>query len=159
MKKTSKLAYSIIIVGITAALCSYYNQIGLKNFYYDLILPPLVPPSFVFSAVWVLLYALLIGSFFIVSIKSEGETFRRHNFWFLGQSVLQILWTYAYFYLGALGPAAIIILLLDYNVFMMIKSFRETDKLASYLQYPYMLWVLFATYLNFAFVYYNGTFI
>ena len=159
MKNTFKLAYILVAVFITAALGSYFNQIGMQNFYYTLQFPPLVPPSVVFPAVWTLLYALMIISAFMVAIKADPDNLNRSNFWFLGQLVLHILWTYTYFYLGAIGAAAIIILLLDYNVYKMIRSFARTDKTAAYLQIPYMLWVLFATYLNFAFVYYNGTFV
>ena len=159
MNKTFKLVYILVVVAITAVLSAYYNQIGLQSFYYGLEFPPLVPPTIVFPAVWTLLYALMIVSAFIISLKAEPETLKISNFWFLGQLILQILWSYAYFYLGALGAAAIIILLLDYNVYKMIRIFAATDKTAAYLQIPYMLWVLFATYLNFAFVYYNGTFV
>lgn len=159
MKNAAKLAYILIAVALTATVCSYYNQIGMINFYYSLQFPPLVPPSIAFSSVWTLIYALMIGGAFIVSLKADANNLKNSNFWFLGQLILQILWTYTYFYLGAIGAAAIIILLLDYNVYKMIRSFAATDKTAAYLQYPYMLWVLFATYLNFGFVYYNGTFV
>ena len=158
MKKTAKLAYILIVVGLTAAICSYFNQVGMQNFYYDLQFPPLVPASIVFPAVWTLLYALQIVSAFIISLKADDTELKISNFWFLGQLILQILWSYAYFYLGALGAGVIVILLLDYNVYKMIRAFAKTDKTAAYLQWPYMFWVLFATYLNIAFVYYNGTF-
>jgi len=159
MKKTAKLAYILVVVGLTATLSSYFNQVGMQNFYYDLQFPPLVPPSIVFPAVWTLLYALMIVSAFIVSLKADSDNLKISNFWFLGQLLLHIVWSYAYFYLGAIGAAAIVILLLDYNVYKMISLFAKTDKTAAYLQYPYMVWVLFATYLNLAFVYYNGTFV
>ena len=159
MKNTFKMAYILVAVALTATISSYFNKIGMQSFYYDLLFPPFVPPSVVFPAVWSLLYALMIVSAFIISTKAEPEALQISNFWFLGQLLLHILWTYTYFYLGAIGAAAIILLLLDYNVYKMIRVFAATDKTAAYLQIPYMLWVIFATYLNLAFVYYNGTFV
>ena len=159
MQNTAKLVYTLIVVFITAFLCSYLNKYGMENFYYALMFPPLVPPSFVFPIAWTLIYSLMIVSFFIVSVKSTPEEFKNCNFWFLGQLLLHVLWTYSFFYAGAIGIGAIILLLLCYNVYKMIKEFYGVDKFAAYLQYPYALWVLFATYMNIGFVYYNGTFI
>ena len=113
----------------------------------------------VFPIAWTLIYSLLIVGFFIVSLKSSPEEYKSANFWFLGQLLLHILWTYAFFYAGAIGVGTIILLLLCFNVYKMIKSFYSVDKLAAILQYPYAIWVLFATYMNIGFVYYNGTFV
>lgn len=158
MINLGKLTYAIITVFLTAFLSSYFNDYGMESFYYNLQFPPLVPPSAVFPIVWSALYALMIVSFFIVSVNADNELFKRCNMWYLGQLILHILWAYSFFYMGAMGIGAIILLLLCFNVYKMIKCFYRADKLAAYLQYPYMVWVLFATYLNIGFVYYNGTF-
>ena len=156
MKNTGKLAYTFIVVFVTAYLSSYFNKVGMENFYGTQQMPPLTPQNMVFPIVWTLIYALMILSFFMVSLKADAAEFKRCNFWFLGQLVLHILWSYAFFYSGMIGAAAIVILLLIFNVIMMLKEFHKVDKWAAYLQYPYLLWVMFAAYLNIAFAYYNG---
>ena len=158
MKNLGKLTYAIITVFLTAFLCSYFNDFGMQNFYYSLQFPPFVPQSEVFPVVWSMLYALMIVSFFIISLNADKQSFKRCNMWYLGQLVLHILWTYSFFVIGAMGAGVIILLLLCFNVYKMISCFSHVDEVAAYLQYPYMAWVLFATYLNIGFVYYNGAF-
>ncbi len=152
-----KLTSAFIAVFATAFLCSYFNRIGMQTFYYNLTFPPLVPQGSVFSVMWIVLYALMILSFFVMSAKADDASYSRNSKLFLAQLVLQILWSYTYFYMGLLGLGLIVLVLLDFNVFIMLKSFKKTDRYSAYLQYPYMLWLLFATYLNAGFVYYNGS--
>jgi len=152
-----KLSSAFAAVFVTAFLCSYLNQIGMQTFYYNLIFPPLVPQGYVFSIVWIILYALMILSFFVMSTRADDAQYSTNSKLFIGQLLLQILWSYTYFYMGLLGLALVVMLLLDFNVFIMIKSFKKSDKNSALMLCPYMLWLLFATYLNAGFVYYNGS--
>ena len=52
--------------------------------------------------------------------------------------------------------AFLVLIMLVLNVFWMIKKFYGLNHFASYLQYPYLIWLLFATYLNIGIVYFNG---
>jgi tryptophan-rich sensory protein len=60
-------------------------------------------------------------------------------------------WTPLFFTLQNPGLALIDILLLDVSLVIMIYCFWQINRTASVLLWPYLLWVLFATYLNFGF--------
>ena len=120
-----------------------FNSIWYKT----LIKPPFLPPNWIFSPVWTLLYILMFSSLFIFSI-SEGEGKFEGYLAFFVQFLLNLLWTPAFFGLKSIGLALIIVILLDITLIFTIKEFYCYSKTAAYLLIPYFLWVLFATYLN-----------
>ena len=66
------------------------------------------------------------------------------------------MWSIIFFILKWRFFAFLWILLLDILVIIMINKFYNKDKLAGLLQIPYLIWILFATYLNLAFYLLNG---
>ena len=66
-------------------------------------------------------------------------------------------WTVLFFRLQSPGLAVIDIVVIDISLILMVIYFWQTNRIASTLLWPYLLWVLFATYLNFAFYVLNKT--
>ena len=99
---------------------------------------------------------LMIAAFYMVLLKADRSTGRRANQLFLGQLVLQIIWTYLFFAMGYIGLAFGVIILLDLVVFKMILAFKGLDARAAYLMYPYFWWLIYASFLNFSFIYIAG---
>lgn len=153
MTKISKFILSFALLAVTAAVSSYFSYQGVNTFYPNLNMPAFTPPNFVFSIVWPILYALMIVSFYL--ILGEENNRSAVNV-FLGQLVLHILWTYVFFARGYFTLGLIVLILLILNVFWMIKKFYTLNHTASYLQYPYLIWLLFASYLNTGIIYFNG---
>lgn len=148
--------YSLILVLITAFLCSYFNHFGMQNFYSQLNLSVLTPPNVVFPIVWTLLYASLVISFDMVlnhtdinKIRSAAQVFTLNLF-------LQVLWTFVFFYYAYFLVGFAVLVALDLVTVAMMKIFYNINKKAGFLLIPYMLWLLFATYLNWAVVDLNG---
>ena len=56
--------FSLLTVLITAGLCSYFNQIGMENFYDRIQKSALTPPDIVFPIAWGVLYVSLITLIF-----------------------------------------------------------------------------------------------
>ena len=156
MNNFGKLIYSLLVVAMTALISSYFTRFGIYNWYAILDKPMLTPPDYSFRIVWGILYLLMAVSFYIIQIKAQGAEYTESVRLFFSQLLLQIIWTFAFFYLGFMGVALGIILLLDFVVWIMIKNFKKTDILAANLLYPYFIWILYASYLNFSFVYLNG---
>ena len=77
------------------------------------------------------------------------------NLLFLGQLFLQMLWSYLFFGMGFYAPAFVVMVLMIWTVYKMIEQFKIINKTAGNLQYPYLLWLLFATYLNIGIAYLN----
>jgi translocator protein len=58
------------------------------------------------------------------------------------------IWTPLFFFWRSPGLALLDILFLDLSLLYLIIQFWKTSKLSSKLLWPYLAWVLFATYLN-----------
>lgn len=153
MSNLIKFVISFVLVGLTALLASYFSYQGIDTFYSKLNMPPLTPPNNVFPVMWGILYALMIVSYYIILTKENNQS---AVLLFIGQLVLQVLWCFAFFARGYFLFGSIIIIMLLFTVFAMIREFQELDDKAAYLQYPYLLWILFATYLTLGVTYLNG---
>lgn len=68
--------------------------------------------------------------------------------WFWVQLILNSFWSIVFFGLKSPLLAFVVIILLWLSIFQTIKAFRKVDKTATYLLYPYLVWVSFATLLN-----------
>ena len=114
--------------------------------YGELKQPPLSPPSIVFPIVWTILYILMGISQGILKSKNL-DTYETNQiyYWQLG---FNALWSIFFFTLKWRLFAFIWIIVLAILVILMIIRFYRRDKLAGLLQIPYILWVLFASYLN-----------
>ena len=153
MSHILKFAISFALVALTAALSSYLSYLGVNTFYPSLALPPLNPPNEIFRFVWPVLYVLMIVSFYIILTKENNS---RAVMLFIYQLLLHILWCYLFFTQGLFLFGFIDIILLDITVLIMLNAFHSLSPAAAYLQYPYFIWLLFATYLNAGIWYLNG---
>lgn len=147
------IAYPIaIVVSLGVGYLSRLLQAdALREWYPTLVRSPLSPPNVLFPIVWTVLY-LLMG-------VSLGECFRTGNMravvpWVL-QLATNVLWSFVFFWLRdpLLGVATIILLIVLTLWYM--SSAGRTSSWAAWLMVPYMLWLFFATYLNW-YVYVNN---
>ena len=152
----SRFLYAFLAVGVTAVLCGYLNDFGLNTFYTKIDLPILTPPNNVFPPVWGILYILLIISTTLVLGSSDSIKIKSvlQIFWL--NMLLQIIWTYIFFYSGMFLAGFFVLMLLDFITVLLIDAFYHIRKTAAYLLVPYLLWLLFATYLNWGIFDLNG---
>ena len=117
--------------------------------YATLIKPPLSPPGILFPIVWTILYILMgIGAYILSTENSLKTDFLLKIYW--AQLTLNALWPLVFWRFEAYTFAAVIIaVILVLTVYLTIKSFK-INKTASYLFIPYIIWLLFALYLNIA---------
>lgn len=148
--------YSLILVLITAFICSYFNHFGMQNFYSQLNLSALTPPNVVFPIVWTLLYASLVISFDMVLNHTDITKIRPAAQVFTLNLFLQALWTFVFFYNAYFLVGFAVLVVLDFVTAAMIKIFFDIKRKAGLLLIPYILWLLFATYLNWVVVDLNG---
>ena len=111
--------------------------------------PPLAPPGAVFPVVWTILYSLMGISYGI--LKVNNQTDEEINWIYYVQLAINALWSIIFFTFKWRLFAFIWIILLAIAVISMIMKFYNKNKVAGLLQIPYILWVTFATYLNFGF--------
>lgn len=110
--------------------------------------PPLSPPAIVFPIVWTVLYALMgIGAARVATSPKRKKDDIALNL-FVIQLIVNFFWSFFFFNAQAFGFAAIWLILLWVLVLLMIIAFWKVDRLAAWLQIPYLIWLTFAAYLN-----------
>ena len=111
--------------------------------------PALAPPSILFPIVWSILYTLMGISYSMLEERRLTDDGTKLIYY--AQLVFNLLWPIAFFALGWRLFALIWIVALDLLVIAMILRFHKAYKPAGLLHIPYLIWVLFATYLNLGF--------
>ena len=139
-----------ILIPLGVGLLSFLlTRNGINNYSDNLIKPSFAPPSFLFSIVWTILYILMgLSSYYIYESMSchKGNCLLLYGL----NLVLNFTWTIVFFNLEARLFAFLFILLLDIVVILMTLCFYGIDKKSGYMNIPYIIWLLFATVLNFS---------
>ena len=109
--------------------------------------PPLAPPGWLFPVIWTILYTLMGVS---AALIWRTDRLRRDTpLWRYGvQLVLTFWWPVLFFLLEARLAAFFLLLALIAAVIWMLRSFARLSRTAAWLNAPYLLWLLFAGYLN-----------
>jgi len=153
-----KLVIAIMVSEMTGIIGSVFTISAIPNWYAGLVKPVLNLPSWVFGPAWTMLYALMGVSLFLVWKQHPYilENLRMLRLWklaitlFFTQLALNTLWSIIFFGLHSPGSALIEIVFLWLAILATIISFAKISKPAAWLLVPYILWVSFAMYLNYA---------
>ena len=132
------------LVGALSAMLAGGN---FSAFYQSLNQPPFAPPGWLFPVMWGILYALMGVSAFLIW---ESASFRKKTALILygAQLFANFLWSPVFFGLRSLVGAAIVVVAMLILVIAMIVAFFRIRRSAAYLNIPYLLWTMFATYLT-----------
>lgn len=122
--------------------------------YDTLIKPPLSPPAILFPIVWSILYTLMAVSASLILSSKSSKTDSAMKIYY-AQLIVNFVWPFLFFSLSFLTLSFVWILLLIALVALMIYQFYGINKTSALLQIPYLLWLLFAAYLNLGFVILN----
>ena len=145
MNKLGIYVKSILIPVLVGALVGLITSNVID--YETLKQPFLAPPAWIFPVVWTILYVLMGVSYGI--LKSNNQTNQEVEFIYYLQLVVNALWSIFFFVFKWRLFAFLWIILLGVLVIKMIKIFYEQNKTAGLLQIPYIIWIVFAAYLNF----------
>ena len=137
-----------LLISLGIGGLSALDTSGSMDTYTTLIKPPFAPPSILFPIVWTILFILMgISSYLIYESGDDNGSLKTY----LIQLGINFVWPILFFVVKNMLLSLIWIILLDVIVIIMIKKFYKINKTAAYLQIPYLLWILFATYLNYGF--------
>lgn len=121
------------------------------SWYATLNKPFFTPPAWLFGPAWTVLYVLIAVSAYLIWKKGfQKRNVRAALKIFAVQLVLNLSWSPIFFGAKNVLLALLIIVVMWVFIFKTIKAFAKIDKTASYLLYPYLLWVSFAAILNFS---------
>lgn len=138
----------IIIIVITFIVGSFFSFFTMNNMdTFKELEKPVNVPGILFPIVWSILYLLMSISCYIITTKDDKN---KDNaiIWYGIQLFINSLWSLIFFGFSAYLFSFIWIILLLTIVIIMIVKFYKIDKMAAYLNIPYVLWILFAGFLN-----------
>jgi tryptophan-rich sensory protein len=159
MDKENKISPSLIIWIV--ALIAIGSIIGsltkpeISSWYSTLNRAPLTPPNYVFPVAWTTLYGMMGGCGWLIWRNSSFPKLDALKTLYMAQLILNWSWTPLFFHYHLTGSSLIVLGLMDILVSMIIWLAYPKIREVSLLMIPYLLWILFASYLNFYIWLYN----
>jgi len=151
MSKALKLIISILICQGAGVVGSLFTSPAISTWYATIQKPSFNPPNWIFAPVWTLLFLLMGISLYLMWEKGLENKKAKTAFFIFGvQLILNILWSILFFGLQSPLYAFIEIIILWLAILLTIISFYKISKPAAYLLLPYIIWVSFASVLNFS---------
>ena len=145
----SKIKPYVVAVAIPLAVGAVAGWLTKDSFaqYMTLRMPALSPPPWLFPVVWTILYVLMgLGSARIALAEGSGRSAALRLYGW--QLAVNFAWPLLFFRWQRRMLSLFWLMLLVVLIVGMIKRFAALDKWAAYGQIPYLLWSLFALYLN-----------
>ncbi|MFA5125974.1 MAG: TspO/MBR family protein [archaeon] len=151
--KALTLIFFVIACEIIGALGSIFTIPNIPVWYASLTKPFFSPPNWLFAPAWTILF-LLMGIALYLIWESKGKKVVRERkialSWFAIQFALNVLWSFLFFGMQSAFLGFVGIVFLWLSIIITILSFYKVNKKAAYLLIPYILWVSFATVLNYS---------
>jgi tryptophan-rich sensory protein len=144
------LAVSIVVCFSAAAIGGLATSSSVNGWFAGINKPSWNPPNWIFGPVWSTLYLMMSIAAWLVWKNSGIQNAKLALGWFVFQLLLNVLWSVLFFGLQQPGWAVIEIVGLWFSIVITIVLFLQHSKLAAALLVPYLLWVTFATYLNYS---------
>ncbi len=147
--KWKPLLVSLAIPLAVGGLAAWLTRDGMKAFA-ALAKPPLSPPPWLFSAAWTLLYVLMGLACYLVWVSDASPARRERALTVYGVSLaVNFLWPILFFTVRARLAAFFLLLLLLALAALCALRFSCISRQAGRLLIPYLVWLVFAAYLNF----------
>ncbi len=148
MVKWKELIIAIVICQLAGIIGSVFTFSAIPTWYVTVVKPSFSPPNWVFGPVWTLLYTLMgIAAYWIYTSKNKLKKDALNIFGV--QLALNALWSIAFFGFRSPLLGLIIIVLLWISIALTIRKFYAIDRKAGLILVPYLLWVTFASLLNY----------
>ncbi len=144
------LAIWFLVCFSVAGLGGYWTSLGLGPWYDGLHKPSWTPTNGIFGPVWSVLYALMAVSAWLVWRRRGFADGWLPLFLFGSQLALNLVWSGLFFGIRQPGLAFGEIVLLWASILATLLVFARTSRLAAGLLAPYLVWVTFASALNYA---------
>lgn len=144
--KWKSLLINIAVPLLTGAIASLISREGFKE-YGNVVQPALSPPGWLFPIVWTILYILMGISTYL--IYEKDKTINKPSLILYAiQLAINFIWPVFFFGFKAYLFSFILLIVLTLFVVTMIIFFYKENKLSGLIQIPYLLWLIFASYLN-----------
>lgn len=145
-----KIAISIAVCLLIGYAGRFATASSINSWYLTPEKPVFNHPNWIFGPVWTALYILMGTSFGMIWTMNPSPLRNLAMIVFAIQLVLNFAWSFLFFYFKDLLEALIEIVLLWLGIAICISLFYKLKPVTAYLLIPYILWVSFASVLNFS---------
>jgi len=146
-----KFIFSLLVCLAAGFLGSIFTTPSIPTWYASLTKPSFNPPNWLFAPVWTMLFILMGISAFLVwqkGLKKKGV--KKALGFFLAQLIFNVLWSFLFFKFHSPFLALLDIIFLWFLILLTLFKFFKINNTAGLLLIPYLLWVSFASILNYA---------
>ena len=154
--RASLVRWSLVLVPLLVLLgflSGQAAQSGPGNPWFDaLVKPGIFPPPATFGIVWTVLYVVMGIALAMICAARGARGRGLAVIAFVVQFALNLAWSPVFFGAHQITGGLIVIGILDVVVIVTIVLFARVRPVAAWLLVPYLVWICFATYLNFAFL-------
>ncbi len=155
LKDLLRCSILILICNLVGYIGSIIQSNSIRGWYPSLTKSMLTPANYIFPVVWCILY-ITIGVATCLAYKGATKKEKSYViFIFALQLFFNLLWVILFFGLKAPLMAFVEILFYIFIIWNMLTVYKRYNMLSYILLFPYLLWVIFATYLNFIVVIMN----
>ena len=148
LNKFLKLLACIIGVELIGSISGFFAG-NIPAVYAQLNKPFLAPPGSIVGTIWIILYALIgLALFLVIDSKASKNKTRAYVFFGI-QLVLNFIWSIIFFGGSHFWIASFISLFLLITIIFSIREFRGISIGAAICFIPYLIWIIYATYLSF----------
>lgn len=148
-KSFPKLIASIAICQAAGLIGTIFTVSSIPTWYNYLNQPYFRPPNSLFAPVWTILYTLIGISLYWIWVKPESKQKTKALKLFAFHLILNSLWSIVFFGLQQIFLALIVIVVMVVTLILVMKRFFPIDMRSSGILFPYLVWISFATLLNF----------
>ncbi|GAA4275559.1 TspO/MBR family protein [Aquimarina mytili] len=149
-KKLFRIGISVLLCLLIGFLSSIATKSSIDTWYTTLNKPSFNPPNWIFAPVWVILYIMMGVAAGIVWSKGFYHKWVKTALYHFGfQLLLNAAWSI--FFFGLQNPLIALLDIIALFILLMFtyRWFKVVNATAAYLLIPYIIWVAFATTLNF----------
>lgn len=142
------IIFSLVILALgslSSLSVEWVRGVSIGEIYTGFKLPLLAPPGWIFGPTWIGLYVLL--GIYCAKLTELKENRQLIYYCMYAQLMLNILWTVVFFTLNNFLLASGMILLMDGLVIALLFFDRRKVRIVLV---PYLMWLLFASYLSIA---------
>lgn len=151
LKSLIEVAVSILICQTAGFIGAFFTASNVPTWFATIKKPVFNPPNWIFGPVWITLYFLMGIALYLIWLKrGEHPQANLGIYLFLGHLVLNALWSAIFFGAHEICWAFAEIIILWASILFIMWLFYKIDKRATYLLIPYILWVTFASVLNYS---------
>ena len=144
------LVVSVVICLSAAGIGGWMTAASVDSWYAEINKPSWNPPNWIFAPVWTTLYVMMAIAAWWVWKQSKLEHAKAAFGWFFAQLLLNVLWSGLFFGLRQPGWAFAEIIVLWIAIAATIVTFWRHSRFAAGLLVPYLMWVTFASVLNYS---------